>query len=109
MNVKKLVDELAAIEKAPNPQYVTVQTRNVYKTIFEFSQATPYYYPLGIVRMELQRGGAGVVYVYTTAARDPHLTIPFDSNGANFHWTDGQQQRGFNYPECIARFLSLFP
>jgi hypothetical protein len=105
MNVRKLVDELTEIKNNPRARSVTV-AESGYRTTYTFHDH--YYYPAGIVRIELQRGGAGVIYVYTTADPYPHLTIPFD--GANIHWTTAPHNQSHDWPDDpIGRFLALFP
>jgi hypothetical protein len=104
MDVRKLVQELTEIKNDPRAGSVTV-VENGYRTTYTFHDQ--FYFPAGIARIELQRGGADVIYVYTTAEQYPHLTIPFD--GQNIHWTTAPNNRSDDWPDPIGHFLALFP
>lgn len=103
MNVRKLVDELVKISKDPNGGVtITRKYGDGDDRIITFEFANDgYYYPPGILRIQLQRDGAGVIYIYTTEDKNPHLTIPFDGP---VHWTP----KGSDIPECITRFCAIF-
>lgn len=108
MNVKRLVDELIAISEKPHREYVRI-SGDVGNLTFRFTPNKAYYYPEGIRAIYLQRaGGAGILYVYTTEERYPHLSVPFD--GQNIHWTIavGDRRPICRAPECIKQFINLF-
>ena len=108
MNFQKLINDLAAIQANPRPQSVKV-TVSGNRTTYLFYDA--YYYPAGIVQIIIQRGGAGVVYVFTTVNVEyPHLTIP--DTGQNVHWSisagSSTTDQG-KWPVPVQRFVALYP
>jgi hypothetical protein len=112
MNIRKLLQELVAIQNDPNPGAVQVAVRGVNTTYTFPDSSAPnaaYYYPAGIRGVTVARGGANVVYVYTSTERVPHLTIP--DTGADLHWTtsDSRSYDMREWPQAIQKFVALFP
>jgi hypothetical protein len=108
-----MIAELVEIQRNPKPGAVTIEVRGT-KTIYTFpvdpAAGSCYYYPRGIRRITIARGGAGVVYVYTTDQLEPHLTIP--DSGSDLHWTTSAHTRSYaadDWPNEIRRFVALFP
>lgn len=106
MDVRRLTAELVQIAQNPRAGSVAVTTSGV-NTTYTFTGA--YYYPAGIAQISIVRGGANVIYVYTTAGSQyPHLTIPDD--GVNVHWTvAAATYDDANRPQSIQNFVSQFP
>ena len=105
MNFRNMIAELVEIQRHPNATAVTIDVEGPTTTYTFINDA--YYFPAGIARISIERGGAGVVYVYTTTGKYPHLTIPDD--GINVHWTESVGKRSSQWPEPLEKFLRLFP
>jgi hypothetical protein len=112
MTVSKLITDLDDIAKNPKPNYVTI-SKTKYGTKYTFPEKPPatdaYYFPAGIVTIEIQRSGADVIYVGTTSNQYPHLTIPF--SGTNIHFSFDAKTKSDNladWPQAIRRFYKLY-
>ena len=103
MNFRAMINQLVEIQENPNEESVTITVSGNTTTYTLLDQ---YYFPAGIARISIVRGGAGVVYVYTTSENDPHLTIP--DSGENIHWTE-DGERSENWPDSVSNFLALYP
>jgi hypothetical protein len=100
MNVyRNLKYQLGVIKQNPNQSKVTI-TDNNREILFQFHGG--YYFHNVIQRISFQKGGAGVIYVYTTSERYPHLTIP--ETGQNLHWTLAPEKRS-QWPEAVGVFI----
>ncbi|MCA9653567.1 MAG: hypothetical protein H6712_15100 [Myxococcales bacterium] len=104
MDVNAFLRELTDIEAHGVD---VVVNRAAHRTTYEFSSGR-YFHP-EIRRIQVQRGGAGVIYVYTSNDNYPHLTIPFE--GVNLHWTNAQRLRigdRAGWPESVRRLVDMF-
>lgn len=108
MNIARLLAELVSIQQNPVAASVNI---NVGGQTTTYTFLDHYYYPAGIAQISIVRGGANVVYVYTTAnSQYPHLTIP--DTGQGLHWTTAAGNNNYDaatWPAAISNLIGQFP